>query len=77
MKRFTDTQDTGARGTPQLHQKSTLEGKPRGHRQETPVDPPTIPGRSGLLHTGYPEEGGADVSAQGTPYASAPRNGRA
>ena len=25
-----------------------------------------------MLHTGYPEEGGADVSAQGTPYVKCP-----
>ena len=32
------------------------------------MDPPTMPGRSSLLHTGYPEEGGA-VFRPGNPLS--------
>ena len=34
---------------------------------------PTYYTQSGLLHTGYSEEGGADIFAQGTPYDFAQR----
>ena len=46
-----------------------------GHKYGRFKDPhgAHIPGRRGLLHTGYPEEGEADISAQGTPYNEAQR----
>ena len=37
------------------------------------MDPPTIPGRSGLLHTGYPEEGGADIPPREPPITAQQR----
>ena len=34
------------------------------------MDPPTVPGRSGLLYIGYPEEGGADIPPREPPITA-------